>query len=113
MMLSHTGSQLDKGGINMKYFINHQEVEVKDFFMKFYATSLNTESQTNLGLLYSRGVAEALLTEEQLKAVSEKLSNYYGTVSFQKQSVHVVGGAIFEIRKDEQVEETAHEVSDQ
>ena len=113
MMLRVTDSRLDKGGINMKYFINHQEVEAKDFFMKFYATSLNTESQTNLGLLYSRGVAEALLTEEQLKAVSEKLSNYYGTVSFQKQSVHVVGGAIFEIRKDEDELDAAHEVSNQ
>ena len=113
MMLSHTGSQLDKGGI-MKYFINYEEVEAKDFFMRFYATSLNTESQTNLGLLYTRGVAEALLTTEQQQAVADKLANYYGTVSFQRQPVHVVGNVVFEIRQDEILEPVAaNEVSDQ
>lgn len=110
MMLSHTGSQLDKGGI-MKYFINYEEVEAKDFFMKFYATSLNVESQTNLSLLYTRGLAEALLTPEQLQEIADKLASYYGTVSFQKQPVHVVGNVVFEIRNNEP--EAANETPDQ
>lgn len=81
----------------MKYFINHREVEQKEFIMAYYAESLNHTSKTDLGLLFTRGLAEALLTQEQLQALADKLASYYTLNQFAHQRCREINGFVFEM----------------
>ena len=81
----------------IKYLINGREVEQNEFMMAYYSESLNQQSKTDLTLLFTRGLAEAILTEEQLKELAKKLASFYTINQFARTQYREVNGFMFEM----------------